>query len=61
QSYSAAVRPGDSIWLNFLNTTLHEAMTGVEFAAYAAAFSTFFGVELAPPPVGFPVEFGVRS
>ncbi|MBC7809754.1 MAG: transporter substrate-binding domain-containing protein [Burkholderiales bacterium] len=61
QSYSAAVRPGDSIWLNFLNTTLHEAMTGVEFAAYAAAFSTFFGVELAPPPVGFPVEFGVRA
>jgi polar amino acid transport system substrate-binding protein len=60
QTYSAAVRPGDSIWLNFLNQTLHEAMTGVEFAAYAAAFSTFFGVELAPPPVGFPVEFGVR-
>lgn len=61
QTYSAAVRPGDSIWLNFLNQTLHEAMTGVEFAAYAAAFSTFFGVELAPPPVGFPVEFGVRQ
>lgn len=61
QSYSAAVRPGDSIWLNFINTTLHEAMTGVEFTAYAAAFNTFFGVELAPPPVGFPVEFGVRA
>ena len=61
QTYSAAVRPGDQIWLNFLNQTLHEAMTGVEFAAYAAAFNTFFGVELAPPPVGFPVEFGVRA
>jgi len=60
QSYSAAVRPGDPIWLNFINTTLHEAMTGVEFATYAAAFKTFFGVDLAPPPVGFPVEFGVR-
>ena len=61
QSYSAAVRPGDAIWLNFINTTLHEAMTGVEFATYSAAFKTFFGVDLAPPPVGFPVEFGVRQ
>jgi polar amino acid transport system substrate-binding protein len=61
QTYSAAVRPADPIWLNFINTVLHEAMTGVEFDAYAAAFQTFFGVELAPPPVGFPVEFGVRQ
>jgi polar amino acid transport system substrate-binding protein len=61
QSYSVAVRPGDSIWLNFINTTLHEAMTGVEFDAYNAAFEQFFGVKLSPPPVGFPVEFGVRG
>jgi polar amino acid transport system substrate-binding protein len=61
QTYSAAVRPGDQIWLNFINTVLHEAMTGVDFDAYAAAFSQFFGVELAPPPVGFPVEFGSRQ
>jgi len=60
QTYAAAVRPGDPIWLNFVNTVLHEAMTGVEFDAYAAAFLKFFGVKLAPPPVGFPVEFGVR-
>jgi polar amino acid transport system substrate-binding protein len=60
QTYSAAVRPGDPVWLNFLNTTLHEAMTGVDFDAYAAAFLKFFGVKLAPPPVGFPVEFGSR-
>jgi polar amino acid transport system substrate-binding protein len=61
QTYSAAVRPGDPTWLHFINTVLHEAMTGVEFASYAAAFKTYFGVDLAPPPVGFPVEFGVRA
>jgi polar amino acid transport system substrate-binding protein len=61
QTYSAAVRPGDPIWLNFINTALHEGMTGVEFDTYAAAFEKFFGVKLAPPPVGFPVEFGVRA
>lgn len=60
QTYSAAVRPGDSIWLNFINTVLHEAMTGVDFDAYAKAFETYFGVKLAPPAVGFPVEFGAR-
>ena len=58
QTYSAAVRPGDPIWLNYINTVLHEGMVGVEFDFYADAFSRFFGVELAPPPIGFPVEFG---
>jgi polar amino acid transport system substrate-binding protein len=61
QTYSAAVRPGDSVWLNFINTTLHEAMTGVEFDTYNAAFEKFFGVKLPPPAVGFPVEFGGRQ
>jgi polar amino acid transport system substrate-binding protein len=60
QTYAAAVRPGDPTWLHFVNTVLHEAMTGVEFDAYAAAFEKYFGAKLAPPPVGFPVEFGVR-
>jgi polar amino acid transport system substrate-binding protein len=61
QTYAAAVQPGDPIWLNFINTVLHEGMVGVEFDAYASAFKQFFGVDLAPPPVGFPVEFGVRQ
>ncbi len=61
QTYAAAVRQGDPTWLNFLNTVLHEAMTGVEFDAYAAAFYKFFGVRLASPPVGFPIEFGARA
>ena len=58
QTYSAAVRPGDPIWLNFVNTVLREGMVGVEFDFYATAFKQFFGVELAPPPIGFPVEYG---
>jgi len=60
QTYAAAVRPGDPVWLNFVDTVLHEAMTGVEFDAYAGGFEKYFGVKLAPPPVGFPVEFGAR-
>ena len=60
QTYAAAVRQGDPVWLNFVNTVLHEGMTGVEFDAYASGFEKFFGIKLAPPPVGFPLEFGVR-
>jgi polar amino acid transport system substrate-binding protein len=61
QTYAAAVRPGDPVWLHYINTVLHEAMTGVEFDAYAAAFQKYFGVKLAPPSVGFPIEFGARQ
>jgi polar amino acid transport system substrate-binding protein len=60
QTYAAAVRQGDPVWLHFVDTVLHEGMAGVEFDAYAAGFEKFFGVKLAPPPVGFPVEFGTR-
>lgn len=58
QTYAAAMRPGDPIFLNFVNVVLREGMVGVEFAFYADAFKLFFGVELAPPPIGFPVEYG---
>jgi polar amino acid transport system substrate-binding protein len=57
QTYAASVKQGDQIWLNFVNTVLHEAMTGVTFPVYQQAFSTYFGVELEEPPTGFPVEF----
>ena len=57
QTYSCAVRRGDQVWLNFVNTALHEAMTGVEFGTYAASFKKWFGVDLPPPAIGFPVEF----
>ena len=57
QTYACAVKRGDQDWLNFVNTALHEAMTGVEFDTYAASFKNWFGAELAPPKIGFPVEY----
>jgi polar amino acid transport system substrate-binding protein len=57
QSYSCAVKPGDQRWLNFVNSVLHEAMTGVEFNTYAASYKQWFAAELSPPQIGFPVEF----
>jgi polar amino acid transport system substrate-binding protein len=57
QTYACAVKRGDQDWLNFVNTALHEAMTGVEFDTYATSYKTWFGVDLAPPKIGFPVEF----
>lgn len=57
QSYSCAVKRGDQVWLNFVNTALHEAMTGVEFDTYAASFKKWFGEELDPPKIGFPIEY----
>lgn len=57
QTYACAVARGDQDWLNFVNTALHEAMTGVEFDTYSASFKKWFGVDLAPPQIGFPVEF----
>ncbi|MEB0046648.1 MULTISPECIES: transporter substrate-binding domain-containing protein [unclassified Pseudomonas] len=57
QTYACAVKRGDQDWLNFVNTVLHEAMTGVEFPTYAASFKQWFGVDLPSPAIGFPVEF----
>ena len=57
QTYACAVKRGDQDWLNFVNTALHEAMTGVEFDVYAKSFKTWFGKDLPPPQIGFPVEY----
>ncbi|MEM5501831.1 transporter substrate-binding domain-containing protein [Ahrensia kielensis] len=57
QTYSCAVKPGDQRWLNFVNSVLREAMTGVEFNTYSASYKKWFGAELTPPTIGFPVEF----
>ena len=57
QTYSCAVKRGDQDWLNFVNTVLHESMTGVEFPTYAASFKQWFGVDLPTPAIGFPAEF----
>jgi polar amino acid transport system substrate-binding protein len=57
QTYACAVKRGDQDWLNFVNTALHEAMTGVEFPTYKESFKKWFGVDLPSPEIGFPVEY----
>jgi hypothetical protein len=38
-------------------------MTGVEFGFYAESFKKWLGADLAPPQIGFPVEYqyGLRA
>jgi len=57
QTYAFAVKPGDQRWLNWVNTALHEYMAGLYFDYYQAAFQEHFGVDLGPPPAGFPIEY----
>lgn len=57
QTYAFAVKPDQQRWLNWVNTALEQYLVGVDFAYYQAAFKEAFGVDLAPPPAGFPVEF----
>ncbi len=57
QTYAGAVKPGDQIWLNYINTVLHEAMTGLDFPLFQAAFKTYFGEDLPNPALGFPMEY----
>ncbi len=57
QTYAFAVKPGDQRWLNWVNTAMHEYLAGLWFSYYQTAFAEHFGVELEPPPAGFPIEF----
>jgi polar amino acid transport system substrate-binding protein len=57
QTYAFAVKPGDQRWLNWVNTTMQQYLAGLRFDVYQKAFQENFGVELTPPPAGFPVEF----
>jgi polar amino acid transport system substrate-binding protein len=57
QSYACAVRQGDQVWLNYVNTALLTALTGVDFPEYAAAFQHWFGTTPPPPQIGFPQEY----
>ena len=52
--YAASVKPGDEIWLTFVNTVLLDAMGGIEWPTYKAEYAKYFGITLADPPVGFP-------
>jgi len=56
-SYASAVKPGDPIWLNWVNTVYKEAMMGVDFDYFAASYKKWFGIDLPTPKVGFPTEF----
>jgi polar amino acid transport system substrate-binding protein len=56
QTYACAVKRGDPDWLAFVNTSLREAMNGVEFPAYKAAFEQWFGEAPPEPKIGFPSE-----
>lgn len=56
QTYSAAVKPGDQIWLNFVNSSFHEAMVGINQKRYRAYFKQWFGEDLPLPTVGYPLE-----
>jgi polar amino acid transport system substrate-binding protein len=56
-SYAASIKPGDQIFLNFLNTVIQESMVGLDFPVYKQAFSTYFGVDLEPASTGIPSEW----
>ena len=56
QTYSCAVKKGDSDFLHFVDIAFREAMTGVDFPAYAASFKKWFGEDPPAPQVGFPGE-----
>ena len=57
QTYSCAVKRGEADWLAFVNTALHEAMTGVEFGTFSASFQKWFGETPPAPKIGFPAEW----
>ncbi len=54
QNYSCAVKQGDPDWLQFINTALQQALTGVDFGDYKAAYETWFGQTPPTPSIGFP-------
>ena len=54
QLYAAPVKPGDEIWLAFVNTVLLDAMGGVVWPTYKAEYAKYFGITLADPAIGFP-------
>jgi len=56
-SYASAVKPGDPVWLNWVNSVYREAMMGVDFDTMKASYKKWFGIDVATPKVGFPSEF----
>jgi len=56
-TYAASVKPGDQIWLNFVNTVIHEALIGIDYPIYQRMFKKWFGDDLPPLMSGFPTEY----
>jgi polar amino acid transport system substrate-binding protein len=56
-AYSMAVRQGDQVWLNWVDTAIKAAFMGVDFDLMAASYKKWFGIELQTPKTGFPTEF----
>jgi polar amino acid transport system substrate-binding protein len=56
-TYAASVKPGDQIWLNYVNTVIHEALIGITFPVYQVFFKNHFNVDLPSPVAGFPAEY----
>ncbi|MFI5012524.1 MAG: transporter substrate-binding domain-containing protein [Hyphomicrobiales bacterium] len=56
-SIAVAVRPGDPLWLNWLNIVLREAMTGVDFTEFSGIYKRWMSVDLPAPKLGYPHEF----
>jgi polar amino acid transport system substrate-binding protein len=54
QNYSCAVKQGDADWLQFVNTAIEQALTGVDFDDYKKSYETWFGVTPPTPKIGFP-------
>ena len=58
QTYSCAVKKGDQDWLNFVNIALREALTGVEFPAYAPPLKNGSARRLPLPRLASPRNSG---
>ncbi len=56
QIYGGAMKPGDTIWKNFVDTTLMVYMGGSGWKQYKEEYAKYFGVDLPDPPIGFPDE-----
>ncbi len=56
QLYGGAMKPGDPIWKNFVDTVLMVAMGGSGWKLYKEEYAKYFGVTLPDPPIGFPIE-----
>ena len=58
-TYAFAVAPGDAVWLNWVNTQIHEGFMGVDYDYMKASYMKWFGIELPIPKVGIPSEYGL--